>query len=64
MWGCERKPGETFEELIEGRWDEAAFVKKIADGYTKGVFEKYGEAVKGFDQMEKLALQQAAAARK
>lgn len=60
VWGCERKSGQTFEELIGGRWDEAAFVKRIADGYTKGVFEKYGKAVKGFDKMEKLVLQQAA----
>ncbi len=52
VWGCERKNGETFEDLIGSRWDEAAFVRKIADGYTKGVFEKYGEAVRGFEMME------------
>lgn len=60
VWGCERQPGQTFESLIQSRWDEDAFVKKIADGYAEGVFEKYGEAVKGFDKMEKLALNQAA----
>ncbi|CAK4031596.1 structural maintenance of chromosomes 1 [Lecanosticta acicola] len=58
VWGCERKAGQTFESLISDRWDEDAFVKRIAEGYTKGVFEKYGEAVRGFDQMEKLALKQ------
>ncbi|KAI5370406.1 Putative carbohydrate kinase, FGGY, D-xylulose kinase, ATPase, nucleotide binding protein [Septoria linicola] len=56
VWGCERKSGQTFEELIGERWDESSFVKKVADGYTEGVFEKYGEAVKGFDAMEKLVL--------
>ena len=56
VWGCERKNGETFEDLIGSRWDESGFVKKIADGYRKGVFEKYGEAVRGFDMMEKQAL--------
>lgn len=61
VWGCERKAGQTFEELIGARWDESAFVKKIADGYTEGVFEKYGEAVKGFEKLEKLALEQVAA---
>lgn len=56
VWGCERKNGESFEDLIGSRWDEDKFVKKIADGYRKGVFEKYGKAVKGFDMMEKEAL--------
>lgn len=57
VWGCERKPGQTFEDLIGSRWDETKFVKKVADGYTEGVFETYGEAVKGFDKMEKLVLE-------
>ena len=53
VWGCERENGQTFEELIGSRWDEGAFIRKIDEGYTKGVFEKYGEAVRGFDLMEK-----------
>ncbi|KAK5126664.1 hypothetical protein LTR85_009598 [Meristemomyces frigidus] len=57
VWGCERKPGQTFEDLIGSRWDEDQFVKKVADGYKEGVFETYGEAVKGFDKMEKLVLE-------
>jgi len=56
VWGCERKQGQTFEDLIGGRWDEDKFVKKVADGYKEGVFETYDEAVKGFDKMEKLVL--------
>ncbi|KAL1311743.1 hypothetical protein AAFC00_001835 [Neodothiora populina] len=53
VWGCERRDAsETFEELIGARWNEDAFVKKVADGYRKGVFEKYGEAIKGFQMME------------
>ena len=56
VWGCERKPGQTFEDLIGSRWDEDKFVRKIADGYKKGVFERYGEAVQGFDMMEKTIL--------
>lgn len=57
VWGCERKDDkETFEQLIGERWDEEAFVKKIADGYREGVFEKYGEALKGFDKMEDLVV--------
>ncbi len=53
VWGCERKDGETFEDLIGKRWDEDKFVQKIADGYREGTFEKYGEAVRGFEMMEK-----------
>lgn len=54
VWGCERRDEkETFEELIGERWNEDSFVEKVADGYKKGVFEKYGEAVKGFETMEK-----------
>ncbi|KAB2574267.1 Carbohydrate kinase FGGY [Lasiodiplodia theobromae] len=48
---------ETFEEFIEARWDEKSFVKKIAEGYREGVFERYGEAVKGFDGVEKWVLE-------
>ncbi|KAK3630191.1 hypothetical protein LTR56_017605 [Elasticomyces elasticus] len=58
VWGCERKPGQTFEDLIGSRWDEDQFVKHVADGYKEGVFETYGEAVKGFEKMEKLVLSQ------
>ncbi|EKG18275.1 Carbohydrate kinase FGGY [Macrophomina phaseolina MS6] len=47
---------ETFEGFIGARWDEEGFVKRIADGYREGVFERYGEAVKGFDGVEKWVL--------
>ena len=53
VWACERKEGESFEELIGKRWDENAFARKIAEGYQKGVWEKYGEALDGFEGMEK-----------
>lgn len=58
VWAVERKPGQTFEDLIGERWKEDAFVKKIADGYQKGVFEKYGLAMTGFEKMEKHILDQ------
>jgi xylulokinase len=60
VWGCERKKGEKFEELIGSRWDEDKFVKKICDGYRNGVFEKYGEALKGFGDMERKVLDEVA----
>ncbi|TLD32490.1 xylulose kinase [Venturia nashicola] len=64
VWGCERKEGETFEKLIGARWDEDDFVEKINDGYQKGVFEMYGEALRGFEAMEKKVLGVAAEGRR
>jgi xylulokinase len=56
VWGCERAEGQTFEGLIGARWDEEKFVKKICEGYREGVFERYGEALKGFEMMEERVL--------
>ncbi|KAF2093660.1 D-xylulose kinase-like protein [Rhizodiscina lignyota] len=64
VWGCERAKGETFEELIGKRWHEEGFVLRVADGYKEGVWEKYGEALKGFDEMEKSVLAIAGEGRK
>ncbi|KAK5109683.1 hypothetical protein LTR62_006805 [Meristemomyces frigidus] len=58
VWACERQAGQTFEELIGARWDESKFVKKVAEGYREGVFERYGQAMKGFEQMEELVLRE------
>ena len=60
VWGCERTQGQAFEDLVKERWDEDKFVQKIANGYTPGVFEKYGQAVKAFERMEKDVLEKAA----
>ncbi|KAK5018959.1 putative D-Xylulose kinase [Cryomyces antarcticus] len=56
VWGCERASSETFEDLIGKRWDEAGFVKRVADGYQEGIFERYGEALEGFAMMEEEVL--------
>jgi xylulokinase len=53
VWGCERGENETFETFVGKRWKEEGFVKKVADGYQKGVWEKYGQVLEGFEQMEK-----------
>lgn len=54
VWGVERGDGgkETFEELIGKRWKEEGFVGKVADGYKKGLWEMYGEALQGFAEVE------------
>lgn len=60
VWAKERKEGETFEELIGGRWREEEFVEKIVDGYAGGnkAFEAYGKALGGFEAMEMEVLSQ------
>lgn len=52
VWGMEREPGQTFENLVGQRWNEDEFIEKIADGYQPGLFEQYGVAVEGFQKME------------
>lgn len=56
VWGCERAAGESFEDLIGKRWHEEGFVKKVADGYKRGLWERYGQALKGFEAMERAVL--------
>jgi len=53
VWGVEVDKGESFENFIGKRWDEVSFVKKVNGGYRKDVWERYAEALKGFDEMEK-----------
>lgn len=52
VWGLERQPGQTFENLVGQRWHEEEFIEKIADGYQKDLFELYGKAVEGFEKVE------------
>lgn len=58
-WGVQRSgQGERFEDFLEKRWDEESFVRKVADGYREGVFERYGEAVKGLEGLEAVAVRE------
>ncbi|KAF3000735.1 hypothetical protein E8E13_003825 [Curvularia kusanoi] len=57
-WGVQRKEGEKFEDFLEQRWDEKSFVRKVAEGYREGVFERYGEALKGFEALERVAIEE------
>ena len=57
VWACERQEGESFEELIGKRWDEASVVEKIAEGYQQETWERYGKALDGFAQMERVLLE-------
>ncbi|KAF2192669.1 xylulose kinase [Zopfia rhizophila CBS 207.26] len=55
-WGVGRRDDEKFEDFLESRWNEESFVKKICEGYRKGVWERYGEALKGFEKVEAKAI--------
>jgi xylulokinase len=57
-WGVQRQGGEKFEDFLEARWNEEGFVRRIADGYRKGVFERYGDVLKGFADVEGAAIRE------
>ncbi|MCJ1286652.1 hypothetical protein MMC26_005998 [Xylographa opegraphella] len=62
VWTVERRDGESFEDLIGGRWKEKEFTEKMAEGYQRGLWERYGVAVEGFERMEGEVLRQEARA--
>ena len=57
VWATERRQGETFEQLIGGRWKESTFSKRVAEGYQAKPFELYGKALCGFAKMERQVLE-------
>ncbi|KAF4635993.1 hypothetical protein G7Y89_g2083 [Cudoniella acicularis] len=52
VWAMERTKGESFEELIGGRWRESEAVEKVDDGYRTETWSKYGKVLKTFEKME------------
>lgn len=58
LWAMERdeKRGETFDELIGKRWKEEGSVEKVDEGYKSGLFEKYGNVLGAFGEMEERIL--------
>ena len=56
VWAVERKPGETFEQLIGSRWREEDFVKKVANGYQADLYEEYAKGVEALEAVEKEVL--------
>ncbi|KAK0710903.1 xylulose kinase-like protein [Lasiosphaeris hirsuta] len=57
VWAFERAGGETFDELIGKRWKEDGAIRKVGDGYKEGVFEKYGNVLGAFGQLEERTLE-------
>lgn len=56
VWAFERAEGETFDELIGKRWKEEGAIQKVDDGYREGVFQKYGNILGAFEEMEERIL--------
>ncbi|CAL3964729.1 unnamed protein product [Diplocarpon coronariae] len=56
VWAMERKNGESFEELIGGRWRESEAVVKVDLGYREDVWGRYGDVLRSFEGMEKTVL--------
>ncbi|KAL2205070.1 xylulokinase [Sarocladium strictum] len=55
-WAMERGDGETFDELIGKRWKEEGMIEKVDIGYKDGVYQKYGNVLGAFEDMEKKIL--------
>ncbi|CAN8096505.1 unnamed protein product [Discula destructiva] len=58
LWALERDEarGETFDELIGKRWKEEGAVDKVDAGYKGDVFERYGNVLGAFGEMEERIL--------
>ncbi|KAF3901592.1 hypothetical protein ABW21_db0203977 [Orbilia brochopaga] len=52
VWAVERADGETFEQLIGGRWNEEGKVEKVLEGYKEGVWEAYGDIAEAYLEAE------------
>jgi len=52
VWAIERKEGESFEELIGGRWRMSEAVEKVDEGYRADVWAEYGSVLGTFEKME------------
>ncbi|KAH8595713.1 D-xylulose kinase [Bisporella sp. PMI_857] len=58
VWAIERKEGESFEDLIGGRWRESEAVVKVDRGYREDTFKAYEGALEGFEKMEEKVLKE------
>jgi xylulokinase len=56
VWAVERKPGESFEDLIGSRWNEKEATAKVDDGYRPAIWKQYEEVLPAFGEMEEKVL--------
>lgn len=54
LWALERREGETFDDLLAARWQEAGSIEKVDVGYrSEGTYEAFGNVLGAFEEMEK-----------
>ncbi len=56
VWALERRAGQTFDDLLAGRWQEEGAVERVDVGYREGTYEKYGNVLGAFEEMEQRLL--------
>ncbi|KAI1131644.1 xylulose kinase-like protein [Nemania abortiva] len=56
LWACERRDGQSFDELIGARWKEEGNVQKVDDGYREREYAVYGNVLGAFEEMENRVL--------
>ncbi|ODA82571.1 hypothetical protein RJ55_01078 [Drechmeria coniospora] len=56
LWALERKDGESFDELMAARWQEEGSIEKVGEGFLEGTYQKYGNVLPAFEEMEKRLL--------
>ncbi|KAI9897238.1 hypothetical protein N3K66_008260 [Trichothecium roseum] len=61
-WALERGEGERFEDLIGKRWREEGSVEKVGQGFVDGRYQRYGNVLGAFEEMEKKLLAEEAKA--
>jgi len=44
-----------FEAFVAERWDEDKFVRRVDAGYRQGLWERYGGALRGLEELERRA---------
>jgi len=57
VWAVERKEGESFEELIGGRWREEGNIERVDEGYREETWARYGGVLEAFEEVEKRVLE-------
>ncbi|KAK3191734.1 hypothetical protein K4F52_002158 [Lecanicillium sp. MT-2017a] len=54
LWALERRQGETFDDLLAARWQEAGSIEKVDVGYrSEGTYGAFGNVLGAFEEMEK-----------
>ena len=56
VWALERKGDERFEDLIGKRWKEEGSIEKVGEGFVDGRYQRYGNVLGAFEEMEKRLL--------